>query len=84
MTCCLSRVSSRSSQLAKLPGPEVLNLFLYSTQLSTKFILLITVKMPTILAFISMINTTSESLKAKKCLFCGILVFMSRLIFVLS
>ena len=46
-----------------LTGPEVIKLFLYSTQLSTKCILLIpvNVKMPTIvdiLTFISMINTT--------------------------
>ena len=45
-------------------GPKVIN----STQLSTKFILLINVKMPTIvgiLTFISMINTTSEIFKAR-------------------
>ena len=44
-------------------SPEVIKLFKYSTQLSTKFILLLNVKMPTIvdiLTFISMINTTSE------------------------
>ena len=49
------------------PGSEVIKLFPCSTQLSTKFILLINVKMPTIvgiLTFFSMINTTSESLKA--------------------
>ena len=42
--------------------------FLCSTQLSTKFILLINVKMPTIvgiLTFISMINTTFERFKAR-------------------
>ena len=58
------------------PGPEVIKLFSYSTQLSTKFILLINVKMPTIvgiLTFISMISTTSEILKTS--LFVGILVF---------
>ena len=41
--------------------------FMLTTQLSMKFILLIIVKMPTIvgiLKFISMINTTSERLKA--------------------
>ena len=45
-------------------GPEVIKLFLCSTQVSTKFILLINVKMPTIvgiLTFISRINKTSES-----------------------
>ena len=49
-------------------GREVIKLFSCSTQLSTKFILLINVKMPTIvgiLTFISRINTTSESLKAR-------------------
>ena len=41
--------------------PEVIKLFSCSTQLSTKFILLIYVKMPTIvgmLTFMSMINTS--------------------------
>ena len=41
------------------PGPEVINSFSCSTQLSLKFILLINVKMPTIvgiLTFISRIN----------------------------
>ena len=50
------------------PGPEVIKHFSCPTQLSTKFILLINVKMPTIvgiLSFISMINTTSERLKAR-------------------
>ena len=50
-------------------GPEVIKLFSCSTQLSTKFILLINVKMPTIvdiLTFISMIYTTSERIRAKK------------------
>ena len=43
--------------------------FSNSTQLSTEFILLINVKMPTIigiLTFISMINTTSDRLKLKQ------------------
>ena len=47
--------------------PGVIKLFSYSTQLSMKFILLITVKMPTIvgiLTFISRIRTSSERLKA--------------------
>ena len=68
------------------PGPEVYKAFSYSTRLSRKFILLINVKMPTIvgiLTFISMINTTSERLKARN-FFVGILVFMSSLNFVLS
>ena len=57
-------------------GPEVIKHFPCSTQLSTKFILLINVKMPTIvgiLTFISRINATSERLKARK-------VFVSRYI----
>ena len=70
------------------PGPEVIKLFSCSTQLSTKFILLINVKMPTIvgiLTFISMINTTYESFESKKkSVYGGILVFMSSCNFVLS
>ena len=53
-------------------GPKVI-FFPCSTQLSTKFILLINVKMPTsvgILTFISMINTTSERLKARNFFIC--------------
>ena len=48
--------------------PEVL-LFWCLTHLSMKFIMLINVKMPTIvgiLIYMSMINTTSEHLKARK------------------
>ena len=50
-----------------MPGPEVIQLFPCPTQLSTRFILLINVKMPTtvgILTSISMINTASERHKA--------------------
>ena len=56
----------------------------FSTQLNIKFILLINVKMPTIgciLTFISMINTASESSKAREVntfqqfTFCGRLKF---------
>ena len=53
--------------------PEVIKLFLCLTQLSTKFILLINVKMPTIvgiLTFISMINIASERLKARNFFIC--------------
>ena len=66
------------------PGPEVIKLFLCSTQLSTKFILLINVKMPTIvgiLTFISMINTTSERLKARKFFICRYFSFYEQLKF---
>ena len=56
-------------QLNKLirSNSEVIKL-LCTTQLSIQFIMLIFVKMPTIvgiLTFISMIDTTSESLKAR-------------------
>ena len=48
-------------------GPEVIKLFSLPTQLSMKVTMLINVKMPTvILTFISMVNTTSESLKTIK------------------
>ena len=60
-------------RLTKSSGFEVINIFSCSTQLSTKFILLINVKMPTIvgiLTFISMINTTSERLKARNFFIC--------------
>ena len=56
-----------------ISGPKVIKLFSYSTQLNTKFILLINVKMPTIvgiLIFISMINTSSERLKARNFFIC--------------
>ena len=49
------------------PGIKVIKLFSCSTQLSTKFIMLIKVKMPRIvdiITFKSMINATSERLKA--------------------
>ena len=62
--------------------PEVIKLLSYSTQLSTKFILLINVKMPTIvgiLTFISMINIIHylRDLKQETSSFVGILLFMS-------
>ena len=49
------------------PGLEVIKFF--GAQLSMKFIMLINVEIATIvgiLTFISMLNTTSESLKARK------------------
>ena len=60
-------------------APRLQKLFPCSTTLSTKFILLINVKMPTIvkmatsvgpLTFISMINTISERLKAINIFIC--------------
>ena len=59
-------------------GPKVIKLFSYSTQLSTKFIRLINVKILTIvgiLTFISMINTTSERLKARNFFICKYMYF---------
>ena len=56
-----------------IPGSEVINLFSYSTQLTSKLILLINVKMPTsvgILTFISMTDTTYERLKARHFFMC--------------
>ena len=67
-----------------MSGPEGIKLFSYSTQLSTKFILLINVKMPTIvgiLTFISMINTTSERLKARNFFICQYFSFYEQLKF---
>ena len=65
-------------------GPEVIYIFSCSTQLSTKFILLINVKMPTIvgiLTFISMINATSERLKAINFFICQYFSFYEQLKF---
>ena len=66
------------------PGPEVIKLFSCPTQLSTKFIMLINVKMPTIvgiLTFISMINTTSKRLKARHFYICPYFKFYVQLKF---
>ena len=62
-------LASLSSRATVKPGPEVIKLFSCSTQLSKKFIMLINVKISTIvgiLTFISMLNASSESLKARK------------------
>ena len=64
------------------PGIEVINLFPCSTQLSTKFILLINVKMPTIvgiLTIISMINTTSERHDPRNFFICRYFSFNDQL-----
>ena len=66
----LSMVDQR---MLKLTRPEVIKLFSYSTQLGTKFTLLINVKMPTIvgiLTFISMINTPPERLITRNFFIC--------------
>ena len=69
----IRRTDTRIKYSRNRSGPEVIKLFPCSTQLSTKFILLIHVKMPTIdgiLTCMSMINTTSERLKARKFFIC--------------
>ena len=67
------------NQVFFTPGPEVIKLF--------PFILLINVKMPTVVGistFISMINTTSERLKAINFFICLYFSFISNLNFMLS
>ena len=59
-----------------MPGPEVIKLFTYSTQLSMKSILLIHVK---ILTFISMINL--RDLKQDFFFICLYFSFYKQLIF---
>ena len=51
--------------------------FSCSTQLSKKFILRINVKIPTIVGILTLINTTSERLKARNFFFLLVLYFMS-------
>ena len=66
------------------PGQEVIKLFPCSSQLIRKFILLINVKIPTIvgiLTYISMINTTSERLKARNFFICRYISFYEQLKF---
>ena len=78
-------LSATSVDLCSLgPGPQVIKLFSCSTKLSTKFVLLINVKMPTIvgiLTFISMISTTSEKLKPRNFFVCRYLSFYEKLKF---
>ena len=64
----LTYLSLTKYVFSEKPGPEFIELFSCSTQLSTKIILLKNVKMPAtvgISTFISMINTTSNTLKAR-------------------
>ena len=64
-----------------------MKLYSCSTQLSKKFILLINVKMPTIvgiLTVISMINTTTERLKARNFFICPYFSFYEQLKFPFS
>ena len=70
--------------ISSRPGPKVIKLFSYSTQLSTKFIMLINVKITTIfgiLTFISMINTLSERYTARNVLICQYFSFYEQLKF---
>ena len=74
--------ASESKQ--RVPGPKIIKLFSCSTQLSTKFILLINVKMPTIvgiLTFISMISITSERHNARNFFICRYFNFYEQLKF---
>ena len=67
-----------------LPGPEVIKRFPCSTQLSMKFIMLLNVKMSTLVGILtcnSMINTTSESCKARTIYIFHNLTFNERLKF---
>ena len=76
----LNDVANEGKLIHIIPSPEVIKLFSCSTQLNTKFILLINVKMPTIvgiLTFISMIKQHLRGLKQFTSLFVGIPVFMS-------
>ena len=77
-----------SSFITLRSGPKVIKLFSYSTQLCTKFILLINVKMPKKVGLInvkmpttliSMINTTSERLKARNFFICRYFSFYEQL-----
>ena len=75
----ISRIDKFTLEMLK-HGPEVIKLFSCSTQLSTKCILLINVKMPTIvdiLTFNSMLNTTSGNLKARNFYICRWAYFSS-------
>ena len=72
------------SMILAIPGFEVIKLFSCATELSTKFSMLINVKMPTIvgiLTFISMINTKSERLKTRNFFICQYFIFYEELTF---
>ena len=80
----VSSADNICKQFRPRSGPEVINHFQCSTQLSTKFVLLINVKMPTIvgiLTFISMINTASERLKEINFFICRYFSFYEQLKF---
>ena len=69
-------------KLLTRPGPEILKLFSYLTQLSMKFFLLIYIKMPTIvgiLIFISrknfMLNSAVQEKKFKLIVFTNVIFY---------
>ena len=69
--------------ICTLPRPEVIKIFSCSTQLSTKLILLIVVKMPTIVGILTFISRkiNPESLKARNFLICWYFSFYEQLKF---
>ena len=76
------RYSYGPGSLTRVLALRLCNFFLYSTQLSTKLIQLINVKMPTIfgiLTFISMRNATAERLKARNFFICRYFSFYEQL-----
>ena len=79
-----SHSNQRSTSKHIISVSEVIKRFSFSTKMSTKFILLINVKMPAIvgiLTSICMINTTSERLKANKRLYFWYFSFYKKLKF---
>ena len=80
----LSLVEQKKGSMTSRPDLMVIKLFPCSTQMSTKFILLINVKMSTIdgiITFISMINTISERHKANNAFICQYFSFNEQLKF---
>ena len=76
--------SVKRSPIKMPPSPEVIKLIPCSTQLSTIFILLLNVKMPTIvgiLSFITMIHTASERLNARHFFIYQYFSFYEQMIF---
>ena len=68
----------------EIPCPEIIKPFSCPTQLSTKFILLLNVKMPTIvgiLTLISITNSRSERLRARNMFICRYFGFYEQLKF---
>ena len=79
-----TRTIHDSHNTMKTTRPRGYKTLFIPNQLRTKFILLINVKMPTIvgiLTFISMINTTSETLKARNFFIRGYFSFCEQLKF---